>query len=333
MILRHVDGNVYISTCHHQPDWNCRRLCGLVWLLNADKFDGSTSLLTTTVLTSVTGFLFPTTTILPSEIVGVVSLVALGIAIFALYRSHLAGAWRWVYVTSALFALYLNVFVGVVQSFQKLAFLKPLAPTQSEAPFLIAQLVVIGLFVVLGILAVKKFHPEIVVSGALLRHRGYRWRAIARGQERMQRRHHLRALADRRRDALDRAGAHVADRKDAPRLVSSGRRPHASRAGQHEPLGIQRHAGSGQPIGVRIRADEQEQVANRPPHFLARRARRQRIASSMPSSPSRPVTLGPASPPRHWAGPRCGRPDSATCSPRGPRPRTRSQTLATWLAR
>jgi hypothetical protein len=136
----------------------------LFGFLNADKFDGWTALfLTTTVLTSVTGFLFPTTTVLPSQIVGVVSLVALGIAIFALYRSHLAGAWRWVYVTSALFALYLNVFVGVVQSFQKLAFLKPLAPTQSEAPFLIAQLVVIGLFVLLGILAVKKFHPEIVV--------------------------------------------------------------------------------------------------------------------------------------------------------------------------
>jgi hypothetical protein len=135
----------------------------LFGLLNANRFDGWTALfLTTTVLTSVTGFLFPTTVILPSQIVGVISLVALGIAIFALYRSHLAGAWRWVYVTSALFALYLNVFVGVVQSFQKLAFLKPLAPTQSEAPFLIAQLVVMGLFVLLGILAVKKFHPQMV---------------------------------------------------------------------------------------------------------------------------------------------------------------------------
>ena len=135
----------------------------LFGFLNANRFDGWTALfLTTNVLTSVTGFLFPTTTILPSQIVGVISLIALALAIFALYRSHLAGAWRWVYVSSAVLALYLNVFVGVVQSFQKLAFLKPLAPTQSELPFLAAQLVVIGLFVLLGVLAVKRFHPEMV---------------------------------------------------------------------------------------------------------------------------------------------------------------------------
>ena len=135
----------------------------LFGFLNANRFDGWTALfLTTNVLTSVTGFLFPTTTFLPSQIVGVISLIALAAAIFALYRSHLAGAWRWVYVSSAMLALYLNVFVGVVQSFQKLAFLKPLAPTQSELPFLVAQLVVVGLFVLLGVLAVKRFHPEMV---------------------------------------------------------------------------------------------------------------------------------------------------------------------------
>jgi len=136
----------------------------LFGLLNGNRSDGWTAVfLATTVLTSVTGFFFPTPRILPSQVVGVISLIALAVAIFALYRSHLAGAWRWVYVSCAVFALYLNVFVGVVQSFQKLAFLQPLAPTQSEAPFLVAQLVVMGLFILLGVLAVKRFHPEIVV--------------------------------------------------------------------------------------------------------------------------------------------------------------------------
>jgi hypothetical protein len=133
----------------------------LFGLLKANRSDAWTALfLVTTVLTSVTGLLFPAPRILPSQIVGVISLIALAVAIFALYRSHLAGAWRWLYVTCAVFALYLNVFVGVVQSFQKVAFLQPLAPTQSEAPFLVAQLVVMGLFVLLGVLAVKRFHPE-----------------------------------------------------------------------------------------------------------------------------------------------------------------------------
>jgi len=135
----------------------------LFGFLNANRFNGWTALfLAATVLTSVTGFFFPTPRILPSQVVGVISLIALAVALFALYRSHLAGAWRWVYVTCAVLALYLNVFVGVVQSFQKLAFLQPLAPTQSEAPFLVAQLVVMGLFVLLGVLAVRRFHPKMV---------------------------------------------------------------------------------------------------------------------------------------------------------------------------
>ena len=115
--------------------------------------------LATTVLTSLTGFPLPATQILPSHIFGVISLVLLAAAIAALYHYRLAGKWRWIYVASALAALYLNVFVGVVQSFQKLAFLTPLAPTQSEAPFLIAQAVVLALFVYLGVLAVKRFRP------------------------------------------------------------------------------------------------------------------------------------------------------------------------------
>jgi len=115
--------------------------------------------LATTVLTDITGFPLPATQLLPSHVVGVLSLVLLAAAIAALYVYHLAGAWRWIYVASALAALYLNVFVGVAQAFQKLAFLKPLAPTQSEAPFLIAQVLVLALFIVLGIVAAKRFRP------------------------------------------------------------------------------------------------------------------------------------------------------------------------------
>ena len=82
---------------------------------------------------------------------------ALGIAILALYAFRLNGAWSWIYVATAVAALYFNAFVGVVQSFQKLSFLQPLAPTQSEPPFLISQLVVLAVFVALGIAAARRF--------------------------------------------------------------------------------------------------------------------------------------------------------------------------------
>ena len=116
--------------------------------------------LATTVLTSATGFLFPFNKLLPSHVVGVISLAVLAIALLALYGLHLAGVWRWIYVAAAVLALYLNVFVGVVQVFQKLPFLKTLAPTQSEPPFLITQLVVLALFVGLIIVAMLRFHNE-----------------------------------------------------------------------------------------------------------------------------------------------------------------------------
>jgi hypothetical protein len=90
----------------------------------------------------------------------VISLIVLAIALYALYSKHLAGAWRWIYVVTAAFALYLNCFVGVVQAFQKLPPLQPLAPTQSEPPFQLAQLVLLLVFIILGFLAVRKFHPE-----------------------------------------------------------------------------------------------------------------------------------------------------------------------------
>jgi hypothetical protein len=136
-------------------------------MFSSKKLDGWIALfLATTVLTSVTGFFFPFDKILPSHIVGIISLVVLAIAILALYALHLAGPWRWIYVISAVLALYLNVFVGVVQAFQKVPLLASLAPTQSEPPFLIAQAVVLVIFVVLGIAAVRSFHPpaDVLVS-------------------------------------------------------------------------------------------------------------------------------------------------------------------------
>jgi hypothetical protein len=112
-----------------------------------------------TILTSVTGFGFPFDHVLPSHAVGVVSLVFLVVALFAVYVQHLAGAWRWIYVLSAIVALWFNVFVLIVQSFMKISALKALAPTQSEPPFQIAQGAALVLFVVLAILAVRQFRP------------------------------------------------------------------------------------------------------------------------------------------------------------------------------
>jgi hypothetical protein len=130
-------------------------------LIAAKRLDGLTALfLATTVATSLTGFLFPFHKLLPSHVVGIVSLVVLAIAILARYARHLTGAWRWIYAANVVIGLYLNVFVLVAQAFQKVPTLKAMAPTQSEAPFVVAQVVVMALFVVLGILAVKRFHDR-----------------------------------------------------------------------------------------------------------------------------------------------------------------------------
>jgi hypothetical protein len=127
-------------------------------LLAGKRLDGWTALfLVTTVATSVTGFGFPFDHLLPSHKVGIISLIVLAVAIPARYAFHLAGAWRWIYVVAAVIALYLNVFVLIVQSFEKVPTLKAMAPTQSEPPFLIAQLVVMALFIVLATFAVKRF--------------------------------------------------------------------------------------------------------------------------------------------------------------------------------
>ena len=133
----------------------------LFGLLTGKRLDGLTVLfLATTVLTNLTGFGFPFDHLLPSHKVGMISLVVLTIAILARYAFHLEGKWRWIYVITAVMALYFNVFVLVVQSFLKIPALKAMAPTQTEPPFLIAQVVVMLLFIVLGIFAVKKFRNQ-----------------------------------------------------------------------------------------------------------------------------------------------------------------------------
>jgi hypothetical protein len=136
-------------------------------LIAAKRLDGWTALfLATTVATSLTGFLFPFHKLLPSHVVGIVSLVVLAFAMLARYARHLTGAWRWIYALTAVVGLYLNVFVLVAQAFQKVPALKAMAPTQSGAPFVAAQLLVMALFVVPGTFAIKRFRAEPVRSAA-----------------------------------------------------------------------------------------------------------------------------------------------------------------------
>jgi len=124
--------------------------------LKAKRLDGWNALfLVTTVATSVTGFFFPRTAVTPGQIVGAISLLILVIAILARYPLHFSGPGRWLYVVTAVLAQYLNFFVLVVQSFQKVGPLKELAPTQSEPPFLIAQGAALVLFVVLAIFSLR----------------------------------------------------------------------------------------------------------------------------------------------------------------------------------
>ncbi|HJT08168.1 MAG TPA: hypothetical protein VJ747_14645 [Stellaceae bacterium] len=132
----------------------------LIGMLAAQRRPSWTALfLLSTIATSVSGFFFPSDNFGPAHIVGVLSLVVLVIALVTRYGRRLAGAARWIYVLAALLALYLNVFVGIVQAFQKLAFLQALAPTQSEPPFVYTQLVVLAIFVVLAVIAMIRFRP------------------------------------------------------------------------------------------------------------------------------------------------------------------------------
>lgn len=129
-------------------------------MFSSHKLPGTTALfLFTTALTSVTGFLFPIHGFTPALGVGVVACVILAVALFALYKEHLAGAWRWIYVIASIASLYLNIFVLIAQSFMKVAALNALAPTQSEQPFAITQAVVLVIFVLIGLIALVKFRP------------------------------------------------------------------------------------------------------------------------------------------------------------------------------
>jgi hypothetical protein len=121
--------------------------------------------LASTVVTSVTGFFFPIHSVTPGIVIGLISLVVLAAAINAFYVRHLAAIWRRIYVVSAVFALYLNVFVLAVQLFLKVPALKAIAPTQSEPPFVVTQVVLLALFVVLGIAATMRFRNEPARTG------------------------------------------------------------------------------------------------------------------------------------------------------------------------
>jgi hypothetical protein len=117
--------------------------------------------LITTILTNATGFLFPFDKLLPSHIIAIISLVLLAIACIALYGMKLSGAWRWIYMLTALIALYLNVFVLVIQSFLKIGPLHALAPSvpPSEPPFAVVQGIILVFFVIAIIGAVRRFRP------------------------------------------------------------------------------------------------------------------------------------------------------------------------------
>jgi len=130
-------------------------------LLTGKRMDWWTGLfLITAALTSITGFGFPFDHLLPSHILGILSLGALALAIRARYVFHLNGAWRGVYVIGSALALYFNVFVPVVQGFEKVPALNALAPTQKEPPFMAAQLIVLLIFITITVLATRRFHPE-----------------------------------------------------------------------------------------------------------------------------------------------------------------------------
>jgi len=128
-------------------------------LLASKHSEGWTKLfLATTIATSVTGFLFPIHGFTPGLGVGIVSMIVLAIACVALYRFSLAGGWRRTYVITSIVALYLNFFVLIVQLFEKVPVLRALAPTQSEPPFQVTQLVALVFFAALAIRASMKFH-------------------------------------------------------------------------------------------------------------------------------------------------------------------------------
>jgi hypothetical protein len=131
-------------------------------LFGSNRMPGMTAIfLLFTILTSATGFLFPFTALLPSHIIAILSLVLLAIACLALYGVKLAGAWRWIYVVTAMVSLYFNVFVLVIQGFLKIPALTALAPGNppSGPVFAVVQGIVLLFFVIVTIAAVRRFRP------------------------------------------------------------------------------------------------------------------------------------------------------------------------------
>src|SRR5450631_3308618 len=134
-------------------------------MLSSNRTPGMTAIfLLFTILTSATGFLIPpllSDKLLPSHIIGILSLVLLAIACIALYAMKLAGAWRWIYALTALLALYFNVFVLVIQSFLKIPALTAVAPGNppSGPVFAVVQGIVLVFFVLMIIGAIRRFRP------------------------------------------------------------------------------------------------------------------------------------------------------------------------------
>ena len=158
---RDVGGRLHNLARHYHPcrnrKWSDR--CGRDVCL--EHVAGHNRLfLFTTALTSLTGFLFPIHGFTPALGVGIVACVILAVALFALYKEHLVGAWRWIYVITAVASLYLNVFVLVVQSFVKVSALNRLAPMQTEPPFAVTQAAVLAIFILIALIAVIKFRPS-----------------------------------------------------------------------------------------------------------------------------------------------------------------------------
>jgi uncharacterized membrane protein YphA (DoxX/SURF4 family) len=134
----------------------------LFGLFKSQSMPGLTAIfLITTILTNATGFMFPFEKLLPSHIIAILSLVLLAIACYALYGAKLAGAWRPIYLITAIASLYLNVFVLVIQSFLKIGPLHELAPSvpPSEPPFAVVQGIVLVLFILATVRAVRRYHP------------------------------------------------------------------------------------------------------------------------------------------------------------------------------
>jgi len=133
----------------------------LFGMIGGKRLDGWTKwFLITAVATTITGFFFPFHGFTPAIGLGIISLPFLALTIFARYPKHLAGSWRWIYVIGAVICLYFNLFVAVVQAFDKIPALHALAPTQSEPPFKLTQLVVLLVSALLAIIATIRFHPD-----------------------------------------------------------------------------------------------------------------------------------------------------------------------------